>query len=86
MNLAQVLKELPTFTSAERQLLVHRAMELDNPSLSKKDEKLIAPAAEAKLTLEESFAAMANDTSALKEAREWAKTGLTDGLEEDSGF
>lgn len=47
---------------------------------------LIAPAAGAKLTLEESFAAMANDSSALKEVREWAETGLTDGLEEDSGF
>jgi antitoxin component of MazEF toxin-antitoxin module len=43
---------------------------------------LIAPAAEGKLTLEESFAAMAADSADLKTAREWAESGLTDGLEE----
>ena len=47
---------------------------------------LIAPAGDSKLTLEESFAAMALDRSDLKAARNWAETGLTDGLEEDSGF
>ena len=47
---------------------------------------LIAPAAGAKLTIEDSFAAMASDGADLKNARNWAETGLTDGLEEDSGF
>ena len=47
---------------------------------------LIAPAAGAKLTIEESFAAMASDVADLKHARSWAETGLTDGLEEDAGF
>ena len=47
---------------------------------------LIAPADSSKLTLEESFAAMALDLSDLKITREWAESGLTDGLEEDSGF
>lgn len=47
---------------------------------------LIAPADSSKLTLEESFAAMALDGSDLKISREWAESGLTDGLEEDSGF
>ena len=47
---------------------------------------LIAPADSSKLTLEESFAAMALDRTDLKNAREWAEAGLTDGLEEDSGF
>lgn len=47
---------------------------------------LIAPASGAKLTLEESFASMASDAADLKNAQEWAETGLTDGLEEDSGF
>jgi hypothetical protein len=42
---------------------------------------LIAPADGSKLTLEESFAAMALDQSDLKIAREWAETGLSDGLE-----
>lgn len=47
---------------------------------------LIAPASGAKLTLEESFAAMAADVADLRSAQEWAETGLTDGLEDDSGF
>lgn len=47
---------------------------------------LIAPTDDSKLTLEESFAAMAMDRSDLKIAREWAETGLSDGLEEDAGF
>ena len=42
---------------------------------------LIAPADGSKLTLEESFAAMALDQPDLKIAREWAETGLSDGLE-----
>ncbi len=47
---------------------------------------LIAPADGSKLTLEESFAAMAMDRADLKIARDWAETGISDGLEEDSGF
>ena len=47
---------------------------------------LISPTPDAKLTLEESFAAMALDQADLKIAREWAETGLSDGLEEDSGW
>jgi antitoxin component of MazEF toxin-antitoxin module len=47
---------------------------------------LIEPAADSKLTLEESFAAMASDQSDKKNALEWAGSGLSDGLEEDSGF
>ena len=42
MSLAQVLEELPAFTVAERQLLVLRALELDDPGLSLEDEKLIS--------------------------------------------
>jgi len=47
---------------------------------------LIAPAAGSKLTLEESFAAMASDGADTQNALEWAESGLCDGLEEDSGF
>ena len=50
------------------------------------DDLLIAPADGSKMTIDESFAAMALDQSDLKIAREWAETGLSDGLEEDSGF
>ena len=42
MRLAQVLEELPTFSVAERQLLIRRALQIDEPSLSPEDEKLIA--------------------------------------------
>lgn len=42
MSLAQVLEELPAFSVAERQLLIRRALEIDEPSLSPEDEKLIA--------------------------------------------
>ncbi|MBX3740652.1 MAG: hypothetical protein KF712_06650 [Akkermansiaceae bacterium] len=41
MSLAQVLEELPTLTVAERQVLVLRAMELDDSGLSPEDERLI---------------------------------------------
>jgi hypothetical protein len=44
---------------------------------------LIAPANDSKLTLEESFAEMTLDRADLKIAREWAASGLSDGLEED---
>lgn len=41
MSLAEILEELPAFSIAERQLLVRRAMELDEPELSKEDEEII---------------------------------------------
>jgi putative addiction module component (TIGR02574 family) len=42
MSLAEILQELPAFTVAERQLLIRRAIELDDSELSAEDEKLIA--------------------------------------------
>lgn len=42
MSLTQILEELPAFTVAERQLLVRRAIELDDPGFSTEDEKLIS--------------------------------------------
>jgi len=41
MNLSQVLDELPAFTFEERQLLIRRVIELDDPPLSKADETLV---------------------------------------------
>jgi hypothetical protein len=41
MCLTQVLAELPAFTVAERQLLVRRAIELDEPPLTAADEDLV---------------------------------------------
>lgn len=41
MNLAQILDELPAFTVAERQLLMCRVIELDDPVLSAEDEQLV---------------------------------------------
>lgn len=41
MTLSQVLKELPAFTFEERQLLIRRVIELDDPPLSEADEALI---------------------------------------------
>jgi hypothetical protein len=41
MSLSQVLKALPAFTFEERQLLVRRVLELDEPPLSESDEKLV---------------------------------------------
>ena len=41
MSLAQILEELPAFSVAERQLLIRRALEIDEPNLSPEDEKLI---------------------------------------------
>jgi hypothetical protein len=41
MSLSQVLEELPGFTFEERQLLIRRAIELDDPSLSEADEALV---------------------------------------------
>lgn len=41
MTIAQILDELPGFTFEERQLLIRRALELDDPPLSDADEALI---------------------------------------------
>ena len=41
MSLSQVLDALPSFTVEERQLLLRRVVELDEPSLSETDEALI---------------------------------------------
>ena len=41
MSLAEILEELPAFTIAERQLLVLRAIELDEPVWSSEDETLV---------------------------------------------
>ncbi len=42
MSIAPVLEELTAFTAAERQRLVLRAVEPDDPGLSPEDEKLIS--------------------------------------------
>jgi len=42
MSFAQVLDKLPTLTVKERQLLIRRAVELDEPPLSQPDEQLVA--------------------------------------------
>ncbi len=41
MSFTEVLAELPTLTAAERQHLVRRAMDLDEPALSTEDEALV---------------------------------------------
>ena len=41
MSLSQVLEALPDFTFEERQLLVRRVIELDDPPLSEADETLV---------------------------------------------
>ena len=41
MSLSQVLKALPAFTFEERQLLVRRVIELDEPPLSEADERIV---------------------------------------------
>lgn len=41
MTFSQVLKELPRLTFEERQLLIRRAIELDDPPLSKAEETLV---------------------------------------------
>jgi len=42
MSFAQVLEELPSLTVAQRQVLIRRALELDDPALSEADERLVA--------------------------------------------
>ena len=41
MSLAQVLEELPRLTIEERQLLIRRAVELDDPPLGPVEEALV---------------------------------------------
>ena len=41
MSFTEVLAELPALTVAERQLLIRRALDLDEPSLSAEDEALV---------------------------------------------
>ena len=41
MSLSQILDALPAFTFEERQLLVRRVIELDEPPLSDSDETLV---------------------------------------------
>jgi hypothetical protein len=41
MSFTEVLEELPVLTVGERQLLVRRALELDEPLLSQADEAMV---------------------------------------------
>jgi hypothetical protein len=41
MSLSQLLEELPAFTFEERQLLIRRVIELDDPPVSEADEALV---------------------------------------------
>jgi hypothetical protein len=41
MTITQILDELPGFTFEERQLLIRRAIELDDPPLSEADEGFV---------------------------------------------
>lgn len=41
MSLSQVLEALPDFTFEERQLLIRRVIELDDPPLSQSEETLV---------------------------------------------
>ena len=42
MSFSEVLQELPALTVAERQLLIRRALELDEPALAEEDEAVVA--------------------------------------------
>ncbi len=41
MSFTEVLAELPALTVSERQLLIRRALDLDEPALSGQDEELV---------------------------------------------
>ncbi len=41
MSFSEVLQELPNFTLEQRQLLIRRALELDDPGLSNADQRLV---------------------------------------------
>ena len=42
MSFNEVIAELPHLTFEQRQILIHRALELDDPPLSADDEELVA--------------------------------------------
>ena len=42
MSFAEVLRELPTLSLAERQMLVRQALDLDEPGLLTAEEELVA--------------------------------------------
>lgn len=87
-HMAQIQKPVRIGNSKGARIPAHliRAYQLERGFVMKpmQDGILIAPASGEKLTLEESFSAMATDVADLKNARKWAETGLTDGLEENS--
>lgn len=47
MSLSQVLEALPDFTFEERQFLIRRVIELDDPALSEAEETLVETRLEA---------------------------------------
>jgi len=47
MSLSQVLEALPDFTFEERQFLIRRVIELDDPALSEAEETLVEARLEA---------------------------------------
>jgi hypothetical protein len=47
MNFNEVIAELPRLTFSERQILIRRALELDDPALSAADEELVEEGLEA---------------------------------------
>jgi hypothetical protein len=63
MSLNQILEALPAFTFEERQLLIRRAIELDDPSLSNTDESLV----ESRLAAHRSNPTSSLSLNALKE-------------------
>ena len=87
--MSQVQKPIRIGNSKGARIPAHliRSYHLERGFIMKpvQDGILIAPADGSKLTLEESFAEMASDPADAKIAREWAETGLADGLEEDPG-
>ena len=89
-HMAQIQKPVRIGNSKGARIPAHliRSYHLERGFVMKPvlDGILIAPASGEKLTIEESFAAMASDGADLKHARSWAESGLTDGLEEDAGF
>ena len=88
MNKIQKPIQIGNSTGARIPAQLIRSYHLDRGFIMKPVQEgiLIAPAAGSKLTLEESFAEMALDRTEMKNALEWAESGLSDGLEEDSGF
>lgn len=42
MSFAEVLRELPTLSLVERQMLVRQALDLDEPGMSPAEEELVA--------------------------------------------